>query len=559
MDQKQLDDLESNETREEQSSSVDEENLTPETSDFSDLKEPSEEDSLDEGNETGVPEAEPSSEVEVPKTADSDEQSESDATSEEKVNDVNDILDNGDNNKTEEKVEENKTETTASSSGCSTSSGCNAASNPEEEKENPWNADDDTEKKPGSTWRTISGVLLILLVVAVYTNGFNFTGAATIDASITQIDAEDTILDYVNNNLLQPPFTATVESSEELDNLFKITLDVAGQEIDSYITKDGKFFFPQGFDLEAPLDLEAPETELVEVSVDDDPMKGDLNAPVTIIEFSEYQCPFCKKYVDETYQKIMEEYVDTGKVRYIFRDFPLGFHPNAKPAAIASECAHEQGKFWEYHDLLFENQNSLNLENYKKWAVDLGLDTEQFNGCLDSEKYKKEVEKDLADGQSYGVSGTPAFFVNGKMISGAQPFAAFKQAIEEALQSEGSQEVELEEQIEEVAEVLEEEIETQEPTGTKEIQISVKKWRFDPKVVEVNQGDEVKLVIASKDFDLKFILTSFGVSKTITAGEPVTIEFVADKKGTFEFICGDYCNKYGAVQGAALKGELVVS
>lgn len=541
MDQKQLDDLESSETQEEQSSSVDEEGLAPETSDFSGLKESSEEDFLDEGNETGVPEA-----------ADSDEQSDSDATSEEKVNDVNDILDNGDNNETEE----NKTETTASSSecsaGCSTSSGCDAASNPEEEKENPWNVDDDNEKKPGSIWRTISGVLLILLVVAVYTNGFNFTGATITGASITQIDAEDTILDYVNNNLLQPPFAATVESSEELDNLFKITLDVAGQEIDSYITKDGKFFFPQGFDLKAPLDLdlEAPETELVEVSIDDDAVLGNEDAPVTIIEFSDFQCPYCKRGW-EAMKQVEEEYVKSGKVKIVFRDFPLAFHDQAEPAAIASECAHEQGKFWEFHDLLFENQGSLNPTNYKKWAADLGLDTEQFNDCLDSEKYKEEVGKDLVDGQSYGVSGTPAFFVNGKMISGAQPFAAFKQAIEEALQGSS-------ESLEEETELPVEEIEAQ-PSETKEIQIDVKKWRFDPKVVEVNQGDEVRLTVTSEEIDLKFILTSFGVTKTITAGEPVTIEFTADKKGTFEFICGDYCNKYGVVQGSALKGELVVS
>ncbi|MDP3026471.1 MAG: DsbA family protein, partial [Nanoarchaeota archaeon] len=102
-------------------------------------------------------------------------------------------------------------------------------------------------------------------------------------------------------------------------------------------------------------------------------------------------------------------------------------------AAEASECAHEQDKFWEYHDKLFENQNALTVEDLKKYASDLKLDTIKFNDCLDSGKYESEVQKDLSDGQKYGVSGTPAFFINGKLISGAQPFSVFQQIIEEEL------------------------------------------------------------------------------------------------------------------------------
>jgi len=489
--------------------------------------------------------------------------------SEEKINDVNEIL----NNNNEE---------AKSNTDCPKIEKTN-----ENKKEDIWNGDpEENSPKPGRAWKFISGILLVLLIAAIYTNGFHLTGATAATIPITQIDAEEKVLDYVNNNLLRPPFTAEVKSSEELDGLFKVTLDVAGQEVNSYLTKDGKFFFPQGFDLTAPpLDLETPEseeTELVEVSVDDDPVKGSQNAPVTIIEFSEYQCPFCKKYIDGAYPKIISEYINTGKVKYVFRDFPLGFHSNAKPAAMAAECAHEQDKFWEYHDLLFENQDSLSIENYKKWAADLGLDSEQFDDCLDTEKYKEEVEADLVDGQKYGVSGTPAFFINGKLISGAQPYTAFKQAIEEALEeSTGkSQEQELEEQIEEIAEDLEEEteepeeteeeqeeaeeIETSESdtttTETKEIQITAKKWRFDPKTIEVNQGDKVKLVITNQNFDLKFILLEFDLEAEILAGETQTLEFTPTKKGTFEFNCGTYCTeKYGEVQGTALTGEVIVS
>lgn len=175
------------------------------------------------------------------------------------------------------------------------------------------------------------------------------------------------------------------------------------------------------------------DTNIVEVDVDDDAIKGDEDAKVTIIEFSEFQCPFCKKYYDEAYGKIIEEYVDTGKVRYVFRDFPLSFHANAQKASEAAECAHEQDKFWEYHDKLFKNQQSLDVDSLKKYAKDLGLDEDKFNACLDSGKYEQEVKDDFNDGVNYGVQGTPSFFINGKLIAGAQPFENFKVIIEEEL------------------------------------------------------------------------------------------------------------------------------
>ena len=128
--------------------------------------------------------------------------------------------------------------------------------------------------------------------------------------------------------------------------------------------------------------------------------------------------------------------VDTGKVKYVFRDFPLNFHANAKPAAMAAECAGELGgdaKYWEYHDKLFNNQSALDDDSLKKYAIDLGLSAATFNNCLDSQKYKSEVEKDFADGQKVGVRGTPAFFINGRFISGAQPYSVFEVMIEEEL------------------------------------------------------------------------------------------------------------------------------
>lgn len=163
------------------------------------------------------------------------------------------------------------------------------------------------------------------------------------------------------------------------------------------------------------------------------PPKGNESAPVTIIEFSEYQCPYCGKYTRETLSQLDKEYIQTGKVKYYFRDFPLSFHQYAQKAAEAVRCANDQGKFWEYHDQVFEGQDLLNLDQLKKWAQDLGLNTDQFNQCLDKGKHEEAVKKDFTDGQSAGVQGTPSFFINGEPLRGAQPYESFKKLIDEAL------------------------------------------------------------------------------------------------------------------------------
>ena len=173
---------------------------------------------------------------------------------------------------------------------------------------------------------------------------------------------------------------------------------------------------------------------VVQVSVDDDPVKGDKNAPVTIIEFSDFQCPFCGRFYAETLGQIEEKYIKTGKVRFVYRDFPLtSIHPMAQKAAEAAECADEQEKFWEYHNTIFDNQQSLSLDNLKLWAANLGLDTNKFNDCLESNKYADEVNKDANDAVAAGGQGTPFFVINGRPLSGAQPFAAFQAAIESSL------------------------------------------------------------------------------------------------------------------------------
>ncbi len=177
----------------------------------------------------------------------------------------------------------------------------------------------------------------------------------------------------------------------------------------------------------------------VQVSADNDPQIGDNNAKVTIIEFSDFQCPYCGRFYEQSEKQIKTDYIDTGKVKLVYRDFPLdSIHPNARPAANAAECANEQEKFWEYHNKLFENQDSLSDSNYKKWASDLGLDMTKFNSCLNSSKYDSEITKDFQDGATAGVQGTPTIYIGSPekgyiQIVGAQPYTVIKQAIEQEL------------------------------------------------------------------------------------------------------------------------------
>lgn len=172
----------------------------------------------------------------------------------------------------------------------------------------------------------------------------------------------------------------------------------------------------------------------------DDPVIGKSNAPVTIVEFSDFQCPFCRSFFQDTYGKIKQNYIDTGKVKLVFRDYPLPFHDAARPAALAAQCAHEQGKFWQYHDTLFQEQAkkgqgtvAFGAPELKSWAAQIGLNTAAFNRCLDGETYASRVTEDMDAGSTVGVSGTPSFFINGTLIVGAQPYSAFKEAIDAAL------------------------------------------------------------------------------------------------------------------------------
>ncbi len=170
------------------------------------------------------------------------------------------------------------------------------------------------------------------------------------------------------------------------------------------------------------------------------PILGNANAKVTMVEFSDFQCPYCKQFFTNTESQIINQYVNTGKVKLVYRQFPLPFHPNAHVAAEASECANEQNKFWEYHNLLFQKQNDwVNIQQpdvlstFTDYAGQLGLNTDQFSSCVTSGKYKKKVDDDMNAGNTAGVTGTPTFAIDGNVLVGAEPLATFQAAIDKEL------------------------------------------------------------------------------------------------------------------------------
>jgi protein-disulfide isomerase len=172
-----------------------------------------------------------------------------------------------------------------------------------------------------------------------------------------------------------------------------------------------------------------------DVPVDDDPSIGPENAAITIVEFSDYECPYCRQWQSEVFTKLMEAYPQ--QVRLVYRDFPLSsIHANAAPAAEAANCANEQGKFWPFHNKLFSMELGLSEQAYQEYATSLGLNVQSFLECMKSDRYQAEVQADYQFAADLGVRSTPTFFVNGIAVVGAQPFDVFKQVIDKELAGE---------------------------------------------------------------------------------------------------------------------------
>lgn len=177
--------------------------------------------------------------------------------------------------------------------------------------------------------------------------------------------------------------------------------------------------------------LQPPPVVRVQLSTAGAPFRGVPDAPVTIVEFSEFQCPFCHR-VQATLKQILERY--PGKVKLVYRDFPLdSLHPLARGASEAARCANDQGKFWEYHDTVFSHFPQASSEDLKRYAEQVGLDIAKFEACLSGGVHKAAVQSDVDEGTRAGVTGTPAFFINGRLLQGAQPLEAFTRVIEDEL------------------------------------------------------------------------------------------------------------------------------
>jgi len=170
----------------------------------------------------------------------------------------------------------------------------------------------------------------------------------------------------------------------------------------------------------------------------DRPAMGADDAPLTVVEFTDYQCPFCRRFTQTTFPLLKRDYIDTGKVRWVVRDLPLAFHKNARKAGQSVHCANEQGKFWEMRDKLFENSANLENEDLSKYAGQVGLDVAAFDSCLASDRHMKEIDKDSAEAKRVGITGTPTFVIgkpkgdklSGKLVVGAQPLKTFASTID---------------------------------------------------------------------------------------------------------------------------------
>ena len=182
---------------------------------------------------------------------------------------------------------------------------------------------------------------------------------------------------------------------------------------------------------------DTPKTASVTIGKDTT-MLGAPDAPVTVVEFTDYQCPFCKRFIQSTFPLLKRDFIDTGKVRWIVRDLPLGFHPNANKAAQAAHCAGEQGKFWEMRDTLFRNNANLGIEQLPGYAREIGLDGDAFDACLSSDRHQAQIDQDSQEANRIRITGTPSFIigkatgdtVSGQLVIGAQATAVFTAAIQ---------------------------------------------------------------------------------------------------------------------------------
>jgi len=285
-----------------------------------------------------------------------------------------------------------------------------------------------------NTWILATIVLAVILVIMLFNGG---TGLG-----VGENEAGQNLVSFINSQ--SQGTSVSLVSAEKKGSLYEVVVDAEGQQVPIFVTLDGEFAFlaTDAIPITGSLPIGDSGTGdsgtggVVAVEVGDSPVKGSETAGVTIIEFSDYQCPYCGRFFTETFGQIEKNYIDTGKVKFVYKDFPLtSIHPLAQPAAEALRCVRDSKGdegYFKMHDLVFKNQAQLSEANLKKWALQLGVN---IDSCLRSGKHTAEVLADTSYGQQLGVSGTPAFFIGNDeagytMLSGALPYSSFEQVIE---------------------------------------------------------------------------------------------------------------------------------
>ena len=282
-------------------------------------------------------------------------------------------------------------------------------------------------------WLVTTIVLAIVLIVVLFSNSGVSKGN-----EISAEEAGQKMVDFANS---QGATSSLIETSDN-GALYEIVISIDGEQVPIYVTKDGESFTTTliPFDIGSGA-VNSPDNtgNNIQISVDQsDPLLGNKEAQFIVFEYSDFECPFCgRAYSDAIANLKSSEEFQNGEVSLVYRHFPLNsIHPNAQKAAEASECANRQGKFWEYHDILFENQQALDIDSLKSHASSLGLDQTKFDSCLDNAEAKEKVDEDLISATSNGGTGTPYFIIlnteNGKTatVSGAVPYDQIESAIE---------------------------------------------------------------------------------------------------------------------------------
>jgi len=279
-------------------------------------------------------------------------------------------------------------------------------------------------------WKVASIVLFIALVAV-----FLWKLPAG-DNSISEQKAINNLLSFINSS---GAGSAKVLSSSVVGPFYEVQLEFQGQQFPAQITKDGNFLIVNVI----PISADAPALDNVQspqsfnINISGSPSEGNESAKVVIAEFTDYQSPSVRAYFNESYPSLKKDYIDTGKVLYVIKDYPLSSqHPEAEKAAEAARCVAEQKGdtgYFRMHDLLLKNQDSLGAENYRKWAAQLGVNVGKFDSCMSEGTYAAAVQQDISYGKQLGVAGTPTFFIDGKIMAGAPSYSTFSRLIEQEL------------------------------------------------------------------------------------------------------------------------------